>query len=130
MKLGWAGLENIFDFSVESDFADGRYPEYRRPASVLRDRLFGTAGEPQPRFDGSIRRMNSESPFRISSMVLAVACVLCGASASPYFLALSSTHMSADEQLSVAADMLRVEPFRVSNERANEELASLPVIEF
>ena len=86
---------------------------------MLRDRLFGTAGELQPDFDGSIR-MNSESPFRISSMVLAVACVLCGASASPYFLALSSTHMSADEQLSVAADMLRVSlsEFQTSGQKA------------
>ena len=83
----WATLGNFFGFSVDSDFVNGRYVEYRSFALVLRHRRFGTARRRTPEFDGSRSRMNSESPFRISSMVLTVASILCGISAASYLAA-------------------------------------------
>ena len=52
--------------------------------------------------------MNRESPFQLSSLVLIVACILCGVTAASYLVALSSLHANADEQISVAANLLRM----------------------
>jgi len=107
VKSNWAGLENIFDFSVESDFADGRYPEYLSSAPVPRELSFEIVREVQPEFDGSIR-MNNESPFRITILVLTVACILSGVTAASYLAALSSPRSHSDEQISVAANLLQM----------------------
>jgi len=48
----WVTQGDFFGFSVDCDFADGRYPEDRRPAPVLRHRRFGAARRRTPEFDG------------------------------------------------------------------------------
>ncbi len=52
--------------------------------------------------------MNSESPFRISSMVLTVACVICGITAASYLVPRFMPHRNSVEQTKVAASALQV----------------------
>ncbi len=49
--------------------------------------------------------MNSESPFRTSSMVLTIACVLCGITAAAYCVSRFSPARSADESSDVAVNL-------------------------
>ena len=42
-ESNWATLGDFFGFSVDSDFADGRYSEYRISSPVLRHGRFATA---------------------------------------------------------------------------------------
>ncbi len=52
--------------------------------------------------------MNSESPFQISSMVLTVACILCGLTAAPYLVSQLAPRAHAVDQSAVAANALQV----------------------
>ncbi len=52
--------------------------------------------------------MNSESPFRISSMVLTVACIICGITAASYLVPRFMPHRNSVEQTKVAASALQV----------------------
>ena len=52
--------------------------------------------------------MNSESPFRISSMVLTVASILCGISAASYLAAQFAPRRNSFHQTTVAASALQV----------------------
>jgi hypothetical protein len=49
--------------------------------------------------------MNSESPFRTSSMVLTIACVLCGITAAAYCVSRFSPAISTDESSDVAVNL-------------------------
>ena len=52
--------------------------------------------------------MNSESPFRISSTVLTVACIICGITAASYLVPRFMPHRNSVEQTKVAASALQV----------------------
>ncbi len=52
--------------------------------------------------------MNSESPFRISSTVLTVACILSGLTAAPYLMSQLTPHPNVVDQITVAANALQV----------------------
>ena len=107
-ESNWATLGDFSGFSVDSDFANGRYPEYRSSAPVLRHPRFGTARQPPPEFDKFRSRMNSESPLRISSMVLTVCSILCCITAVSYLAPKLTPRLNSTDPAIIAANALQM----------------------
>ena len=107
-ESNWATLGDFSGFSVDSDFANGRYPEYRSSAPVLRHPRFGTARQPPPEFDKFRSRMNSESPLRISSMVLTVGSILCCITAVSYLAPKLTPRLNSTDPAIIAANALQM----------------------